>query len=75
MAVPEQQRSPGADVIDVLVAVHVEDVRALAARDERRIAAHARNARTGELTPPGMISWRPAKQFFGSANDSCARLS
>ena len=27
MAMAEQQRSPGADVIDVLVAIHVEDVR------------------------------------------------
>ena len=41
MAVPQQQRSPGADVIDVLVAVDVEKVRALAARDEGRIPADA----------------------------------
>ena len=34
MAVAEQQRAPGADVVDVLVAVDVEEVRAFAAGDE-----------------------------------------
>ena len=41
MAVAQQQRPPGADVIDVLVAVRVEDVRSLAAGDEGRIPADA----------------------------------
>src|ERR1051326_8323644 len=41
MPVAEQQRSPATDVIDVLVAVGIEDVRALAARDESRLAAYA----------------------------------
>ncbi len=40
-AVAQDQRSPGQDVVDVLVAVDVVDVRSLAACDERRRPAHA----------------------------------
>jgi hypothetical protein len=40
VAMAQQQRAPGADVIDVLVAIDVEDVGPLAARDEHRLAAH-----------------------------------
>ena len=38
--VAENQRSPGADVVDVLVAIGVEDVGGLAAHHKRRISAH-----------------------------------
>ena len=38
--VAQDQRSPGADVVHVLVAVGVPDVGALAAHDVNRIAAH-----------------------------------
>jgi hypothetical protein len=65
MAVSQQQRSPGADVIDILVAVHVEDVGALAARDERRIAADGAECPHGRVDPAGNDLHRPAKQFFG----------
>ena len=37
--VTEDQRSPGADVIDVLVFVGIPKMRALPANDERRIAS------------------------------------
>ncbi len=37
---PENERTPRADVIDVLVAIGIEDVRTLPAHDEGRIAAH-----------------------------------
>ena len=40
-AVAQNQRPPGAHVVDVLVAVDVEDARALAARDEARRSADA----------------------------------
>ena len=38
--VAENERSPGADVVDVLVAVGVPDIGTFAAHQERRIAAH-----------------------------------
>ncbi len=41
MPVAQNERSPGADVIDVLVAVGIEDVGAFAALDEGRSAADA----------------------------------
>ena len=52
--VPEDERSPGADVVDILVAIRIPDVGALAAHDEQGFASTARKARTGELTPPGI---------------------
>ena len=41
MPVTQNQRSPGADVIDIFVAVGIENVGALAALDEGRSAAYA----------------------------------
>src|SRR5262249_6454799 len=40
MRVAKDQRSPGTDIIDVLVAVSVPDVRALAAYDVRWLTTH-----------------------------------
>ena len=37
MAMPQQQRPPRADVIDVAVAVDIEQIRAFTARDEDRV--------------------------------------
>ena len=65
MTVAEQQRSPGPDVVDVLVAIHVEDVRALAARDERRVAAHGAIGAHGRVDAARYHFLRPAKQLFG----------
>ena len=39
IGVAQNQRAPGADVVDVAIAVGVPDVRALAADEERRVAA------------------------------------
>ncbi len=41
VAVTEDERTPGADVVDVFVAVGIEDVRSFAALDEGRSAADA----------------------------------
>ena len=38
--VAQNQRPPGADVVDVLVAVGIPDIGTFAAHQERRIAAH-----------------------------------
>ena len=65
MAVAQQQRAPRADVVDVLVAVDVEDVAALAARDEERIAAHAAKGAHRRIDAAGNDVLRPAKQLFG----------
>ena len=42
MGVAEDERPPGADVIEVAVAVEVEEVRPFAAGDEERLAADGR---------------------------------
>jgi hypothetical protein len=52
MAVAQEQRSPGAHVIDVLVAVDVENARALAARDEGRRTADAAPRANGGVDAP-----------------------
>ena len=54
MGVAENERSPGADVIEILVAVDVVEIRPFAAGDEERLTADAPKARAGLLTPPGM---------------------
>ena len=53
--VAENERPPGADVVDVFVAVGVPEMGALAAHHERRIAAHRAEGAHGEFTPPGII--------------------
>src|SRR4051812_8123740 len=40
MGVAEDQRAPGAYIVDVLVAVHIHDAGALAKGDERRISTY-----------------------------------
>ncbi len=57
MPVAQQQRSPGADVIDVLVAIHVEDVAPSPRARNGGLPPTLRNARTGEFTPPGIRLW------------------
>ena len=54
--VPEDERPPRADVVDVAVAVDVGQPGALAAREEDGSPPTPRKARTGELTPPGISS-------------------
>ena len=50
--------------VDVPVAVDVDHVRALAAIEEPRVPPTAPNARTGELTPPGITVPRADEQFL-----------
>ena len=45
MAVAEDQRPPRADVIEVAIAVDVEEIGPFAAGDEERLAADARRRR------------------------------
>ncbi len=46
--VPENERTPGADVVHILVAVGIPNVRTLAAHDVQRVAAHrAKSAHRG----------------------------
>ena len=56
MGVAEDHRAPGADQVDVLVAVDVVQVRADPLAMNRGVPPTARNARTGLLTPPGVTS-------------------
>src|SRR5690349_20894396 len=66
MRVAQQQRSPGADVIDILVAVRIEDVRALAARDEQRRSADAAESSHRRIDAARDVLLGPAEKFFGS---------
>jgi len=51
--VAEDHGAPGAKVVDGTIAVGVGEVGAGSGLDEGGLAATARKARTGELTPPG----------------------
>jgi hypothetical protein len=66
MPVTEQQRSPGAHVVDVFVAIGIEDVAALAARDEQRLAAHAAEGAHRRIDAAGNLLHRTTEQGFGS---------
>ncbi len=66
--VPEDQRTPGADQVDVVAAVGVDDVRPVPGAMNRGVPPTARNARTGEFTPPGVT----ASARSNSAADSGA---
>ena len=52
-AVAQDQRAPGENIIDVLVAIDVEDVRSLAAGDEGRRAANAAKCADGGIDAAG----------------------
>ena len=75
VAVAEDHRPPGADVVDVLLAVGVPEVGPSARRMKRGVPPTARKARTGEFTPPGMATGR-ARKVLGScpsqAINACA---
>jgi hypothetical protein len=65
MAMAEQQRSPGADVIDVFVAIDIEDVRPLAAGDEHRLATDTAEGAHRGVDAAGDDLLRTAEEFFG----------
>ena len=46
---PQQERSPGTDVVDIRISVGVEDARALAALDKSRDSAHAAKGPDGGI--------------------------
>ena len=61
MGMAEDERPPGADVIEVAIAVDVEEVGPFAAGDEHRLPPTPPKARAGLLTPPGMRRQARAK--------------
>ena len=61
MRVPEDQRPPGEDVVDVAVAVDVDQVRALAALDEERRAADGPKCANGRADAAGQQAEASAK--------------
>ena len=62
VGVAEDHRAPGADQVDVVVAVDVGEVGALPLAMNRGVPPTARKARTGLLTPPGVTSSARAKR-------------
>jgi hypothetical protein len=53
VGVAVDERAPRAHVVHVAVAVDVDELGALGAVDEDRVAADGAHRRTGEFTPPG----------------------
>ncbi|WP_324278615.1 hypothetical protein [Blastococcus brunescens] len=62
MRVPQQQRTPGADQVDVAAPVGVGDPGAGPSTMNRGVPPTAWKARTGLFTPPGMICRPRAKR-------------
>jgi len=54
VAVAQDHRAPGADVVDVALAVGVPEVGALRTVHKARGAAHGLEGAHGEFTPPGI---------------------
>ncbi len=62
MPVTQEQRPPGANVVDVLVAVGVPDARSLATDDKRRRASHAAESAHWRVHAAGNGFLRPGEQ-------------
>src|SRR5438552_878554 len=65
MPMPQQQRSPRPDVVDVLVPVHVEYVRALSASNEYGVATHAAERAHRRVDATGDHGLGAPEQFLG----------
>ena len=65
MGVAQDQRPPRADPIDVLVAVHVDQRRALAAGDEDRVPADRAHRPDGRIDAPGQRAPGPVVELRG----------
>src|SRR5208283_5881485 len=68
MGVPEDCRSPGADVIDVALAVGVPQVRAFAAGEEARRSADRAKRAHRRIHPAGDAALGAREQFFVTAH-------
>ena len=60
--VPEQERPPGADEVEVAATVHVDELVALASRDEPRISSDGRERAYGRVHPAGDRALRALEQ-------------
>src|SRR6185436_4256038 len=65
MAVAQEQRPPRTDVIDVLIAIRIEDMGAFAARDKRRVAADAAKGADRGVYTAGDQLLRAPEEVFG----------
>ena len=65
MRVAENGRSPGADVVDVFVAIHVPDARALGFVDEERLAADGAEGADGRVHAAGNVFQGFGEKRFG----------
>jgi uncharacterized Zn-finger protein len=63
--VAQQQRPPRADVVDVLLPIDVENMRAFAAREERRRPTHAAEGAHRRIHAAGNDFLCPAEEGFG----------
>src|SRR5688572_15850986 len=60
--VPEDHRPPGADIVDVLLAILVVKIRTFTAREEYRVAAHALEGTHGRVDATGNAATRALEQ-------------
>jgi hypothetical protein len=64
MRVAKNGRAPGADVINIFVAVHVPHARAFGAVDEKRLAADGAESADGGIHAARDVTERFGKKFF-----------
>ena len=65
MCMAEDRRSPGADIINVFVAVHVPKVRAFRLVDKERLATDGAERAHRRVDAAGNEFQRLGKKFFG----------
>src|SRR5581483_8198768 len=73
--VPQNERPPRANVIDVLIAVRVPDARALAAHHERRLAAHRAEGPDRRVHPSGDHGLSTLLQAAGLLEGACHQMN
>ena len=69
VGVAEDQRPPGADVVDVAVAVDVVEIGALAALDEQRLPAHRAEGAHGRIDAAREQVQRLREESLGARPD------
>jgi hypothetical protein len=62
--VPQKQRTPGTDVVDVAVSIDVDEPGSLASSDETRCTAHAPEGTNGRVNPSGRYFLGTGKELF-----------
>ena len=65
MGMAQNGRPPSSDIIHVLIAIHVEDMRSLRALGKKRLAAHGAEGPHRRIHAARDVAQRLGEQFFG----------